>query len=84
MSKRGSPYLRHALWLAASVAIRHDPDLQAFYQAKRKEGKHHGTVGWSRLPQASGTRLRRPQGTASLHYSMTLLTFDFSTSRLDF
>jgi len=44
MSKRGSPYLRHALWLAATVAVRHDPDLQAFYEAKRKEGKHHGTV----------------------------------------
>jgi transposase len=44
MSKRGSPYLRHALWLAATVAVRYDPDLQAFYGAKRKEGKHHGTV----------------------------------------
>jgi len=44
MSKRGSPYLRHALWLAANVAVRHDPDLQAYYEAKRKEGKHHGTV----------------------------------------
>jgi transposase len=44
MSKRGSPYLRHALWLAATVAVRYDPDLQAFYEAKRKEGKHHGTV----------------------------------------
>ena len=44
MSKRGSPYLRHALWLAATVAVRYDPDLQAFYETKRKEGKHHGTV----------------------------------------
>ena len=44
MSKRGSPYLRHALWQAASMAIRYDPDLQAYYQAKRAEGKHHGTV----------------------------------------
>jgi transposase len=44
MSKRGSPYLRHALWLAATVAVQYDPDLRAFYEAKRKEGKHHGTV----------------------------------------
>jgi transposase len=44
MSKRGSPHLRHALWQAASMAVRYDPDLQAYYQAKRKEGKHHGTV----------------------------------------
>jgi transposase len=44
MSKRGSPYLRHALWLAATIAVRHDPELQAFYEAKRKEGKHYGTA----------------------------------------
>ena len=44
MSKRDSPYLRHALWLAATVAVRHDPELEAFYETKRKEGKHHGTV----------------------------------------
>jgi transposase len=44
ISKRGSPYLRHALWQAATVAARHDPDLLAFYQAKRKEGKHHNVV----------------------------------------
>jgi transposase len=44
MSKRGSPYLRHALWLAASVAIHHDPQLKAYYHRKREQGKHHGTA----------------------------------------
>jgi transposase len=44
MSKRGSPYLRHALWLAATAALLHDPSLQEYYQKKRKEGKHHGTA----------------------------------------
>lgn len=44
MSKRGSPYLRHALWLAATAALLHDPSLKAFYQKKRDEGKHHGTA----------------------------------------
>jgi transposase len=44
MSKRGSPYLRHALWLAATVAVRFDPELQAFYETKRNQGKHYGTV----------------------------------------
>jgi transposase len=44
MSKRGSPYLRHALWLAASVAIKHDPQLQAYYERKRQEGKPYGTA----------------------------------------
>jgi transposase len=44
MSKRGSPYLRHALWCAATDAILHDPSLKAYYQKKRDEGKHHGTA----------------------------------------
>jgi transposase len=44
MSKRGSPYLRHALWQAASMAVVHDPELRAYYQDKRAEGKHHGTA----------------------------------------
>lgn len=44
MSKRGSPYLRHALWLAASMAVLHDPELRAYYQARRAAGKPHGTV----------------------------------------
>jgi len=44
MSKRGSPYLRHALWQAASMAVQFDPDLRAYYQAKREQGKPHGVV----------------------------------------
>lgn len=44
MSKRGSPYLRHALWQAAFTASRFDPQLRDFYQRKRAEGKAHGTA----------------------------------------
>jgi len=44
MSKRGSPYLRHALWQAAFMAIQYDPQLRDFYQRKRAENKAHGTV----------------------------------------
>jgi len=44
MSKRGSPYLRHALWQAASMTVLYDPQLKAYYQMKRQEGKHHNTV----------------------------------------
>jgi transposase len=44
MSKRGSPYLRLALWQAASMAILYDAELKAYYQRKRDEGKHHGTA----------------------------------------
>lgn len=41
ITKRGSPTLRHALFLAASVARRHDPELQAYYKKKRSEGRHY-------------------------------------------
>jgi transposase len=44
MSKRGSPYLRHALWQAAAMAIVHDSELRAYYDRKRQEGKSHGTA----------------------------------------
>jgi transposase len=44
MSKRGSPYLRRAFWLAANVARQHDPDLKAYYHKKKQEDKHHNTV----------------------------------------
>jgi transposase len=44
LSKRGSVYLRRALWLAASVARQYDPDLKAFYQRKRRQHKHHSVV----------------------------------------
>jgi len=44
MSKRGSPYLRRALWLASIVAAFRDPAISAFYQRKRAEGKSHMTA----------------------------------------
>ena len=44
MSKRGSPYLRHALWLAAGMAIQYEPALRTYYHTKRAAGKAHGTV----------------------------------------
>ncbi|TRM13211.1 IS110 family transposase [Lentibacillus cibarius] len=44
MSKRGSPYLRKALFQVAVVASRSDPILKAFYDKKRSEGKHHLTA----------------------------------------
>lgn len=44
MSKRGSPHLRRALWLCADNARHLDPDLNAYYQRKKQEGKHHNTI----------------------------------------
>lgn len=41
ITKHGSPYLRRALWLAASWARLHDPSLREFYERKRAEGKCH-------------------------------------------
>lgn len=41
MSKRGSAYLRRALWGAAFVASWSDPELKAYYQRLRARGKPH-------------------------------------------
>ena len=40
-SKRGSPYLRHAIFQAAFVASNTDPVMRNYYLKKRAEGKHH-------------------------------------------
>ena len=40
-SKRGSPYLRHAIYLSAMVASNNDPVMHDYYIKKRAEGKHH-------------------------------------------
>lgn len=44
ISKRGSPYLRRALWMAATVAAHKDPALSVYYTNLRKRGKHHLTA----------------------------------------
>ena len=41
LTKRGSPHLRRALFIAASIARRYDPDLQAVYERKRTQGKSY-------------------------------------------
>lgn len=44
ISKRGSPYLRRAIWLAAGRAASCDPTLSDYYQSLRARGKHHLTA----------------------------------------
>ena len=44
ISKRGSPYLRRAIWLAAGRAVFCDPILSEYYQSLRARGKHHLTA----------------------------------------
>lgn len=44
MSKRGSPYLRRALFLCASTCTLHESPLNDYYIKKRNEGKHHLTA----------------------------------------
>lgn len=39
ITKRGNVHLRTAFYLAAQVARCHDPELKAFYQKKKSEGK---------------------------------------------
>ena len=44
MSKRGSPYLRHAIFLTATTCSFHNSPLNAYYKKKRDQGKHHLTA----------------------------------------
>lgn len=41
MSKRGSPYLRRALWMAGAIAVRYDPMFKAYYEKKAAQGMRH-------------------------------------------
>lgn len=41
MTKRGNPILRHALFMAANVSRQFDPDMKAFYEKKKAEGKSY-------------------------------------------
>ena len=44
MSKRGSPYLRHAIFLAATTCSFRNSPLNDYYKKKRNQGKHHLTA----------------------------------------
>jgi transposase len=44
MSKRGSPHLRRALWLAAVSASRSNPDLASYLQRRLDQGKPWGVA----------------------------------------
>lgn len=50
LTKRGSPYLRQALFQAAAVARQHDKELKEYYEKKRLEGRRYkeATVATSR------------------------------------
>ncbi|MFA5866155.1 MAG: IS110 family transposase [Phycisphaerae bacterium] len=41
LSKRGSPYLRYALYMAAESVRKHAPDIMKYYDRLRNEGFHH-------------------------------------------
>jgi transposase len=41
LSKRGSPYLRRNLFIAANIARQYDPYFKALYDKKRAEGKRY-------------------------------------------
>ena len=44
MSKKGSPYLRLALWQAATTSIRFNPVLKTYYETKITQGKSKMTA----------------------------------------
>ena len=41
LTKRGSSHLRRSIFIAANVSRQHDPNLKAFYDKKRGEGKSY-------------------------------------------
>lgn len=41
MSKRGTPYLRRALWMASTIAVRFDPMFRAYHEKKAAEGMRY-------------------------------------------
>jgi transposase len=41
LTKRGSPYLRRSIYLAASIAQRSDKELKTYFEKKRGEGKFY-------------------------------------------
>jgi transposase len=41
LTKRGSPYLRRSIFIAANVARQHDPQFKYLYDKKRAEGKSY-------------------------------------------
>jgi len=44
LTKKGDGLLRHALFMAAFIAARRNPELRAYYAKKRAEGMHHTAV----------------------------------------
>lgn len=44
ISKRGSAELRYALFLAANVGRRYEPELKKYYEKKRSQGRSHKEV----------------------------------------
>ena len=44
LTKRGSPHLRHALFLAAAIGERYDRELQEYYAKKKTEGRCHTAI----------------------------------------
>jgi len=43
-SRRGNHRLKNAMFIAAFVAVRHDPHARAYYERKRAEGKRHNAA----------------------------------------
>uniref|UniRef100_UPI003FEE882B transposase n=1 Tax=Dysosmobacter welbionis TaxID=2093857 RepID=UPI003FEE882B len=43
-SKRGSPYLRRAVWMASMIAVQRDPMFKAYYEKKASEGLRYMNI----------------------------------------
>jgi transposase len=87
LTKRGSPYLRRASYIAASIAQRYDIELKNYYEKKRLEGKRYkeATIANARhilnRIYAVWTRgtpyLKHPAKITTLSISQKALTTDY-------
>ena len=44
ISKKGSPYLRNAIYMVARSIVRYDHKFEKYYTKKRNEGKHYNVA----------------------------------------
>ena len=64
MSKRGSPYLRHAIFLAATTCSFHNSPLNAYYKKKRDQGNQRPQAGSAQLRTGRVPHLQGRQAAA--------------------
>ena len=75
MSKRGSPYLRQALWQAASMAILHERRTAGLLRPQAAGGQSPWHRAWRDLSKIAHARVHRSQGESPQRSAHSTLIF---------